>query len=95
MRNVLIFAGAIVSIYFVFVLQAFFVWKSQRPEVWMSYWLGIENVKFVFIGGFVLFSLHITLVIRAVKQKKIEWHWAIPLVLMPYMMSVILQGLLF
>lgn len=95
MRNRLIFAGVIVSIYIVFLIQALQVWNSTNPEVWLNYWLGFENITYVFLGGLVLFLSHISLVVWATVKKKVEWHWAIPLALMPFMIGVIIQGLLF
>lgn len=95
MRNRLIFAGVIVNIYCVFFIQAIQVWYTPIPEVWINYWLGFENIKYVLLGGCALFLAHISLVIWAAIKRKVEWHWAIPLLLMPYMIGVIIQGLLF
>lgn len=95
MRNVLIGIGLLVSLIVVIVLQALLVWYSNKPEIWMSYWLGYENIKLILIIASIIFLGHISFVVWAARSRKVEWHWAIPLTIMPYMIGVIIQGLLF
>lgn len=95
MREVLIAVGVLVSVCVVFVLQALIVWYSDNPEIWMSYWLGYPNIPLILGIACVLFLGHISLVVWAAGKRKVEWHWAIPLTIMPYMIGVIIQGLMF
>ena len=95
MRNRLVFIGFLVCVLVIFVVQALLVLYATKGEIWENYWLGFENIKFILGGACVLFPAHIVYIIWAANKKKVEWHWAIPLLIMPYMLGVTIQGLMF
>lgn len=79
----------------VIVIQAILVFNANDIEMAVTYWLGYTNIPIVISVGAVIGILHIILCIRAVKKKKVEWYWAIPLAVLPFMMGVVVQGLLY
>lgn len=95
MRNSLIAVGLLIAVIMTLVVQGAVVLYSNNPIIMADYWLGIENIKLVIFGGCALFPLHLFMVYKLVKNKKVEAHWAIPLAIMPYMIGVTIYGLVF
>jgi hypothetical protein len=95
MRNKLIASGIVVAIATVLVIQAVLVSKTTIPEHLADYWLGFENIPYVIIAGILIGAAHLSFAIWAAAKKKIEMHWALPLGLIPFMLGVILQGLMY
>ena len=95
MRNVLIATGFVVMFVTVVVIQAILVFNSNDLEITMTYWLGYSNVPIVVGSGTVIGFLHIILCIWASRKNKVEWFWAVPLAVIPFMMGVVVQGLLY
>ena len=95
MRNLLIFIGLIVAAYIAIYIQALLVGYTNIPETLDEYWAGAENIPLIKSIIYVLVPLHLGFVIFVAYKKKIEWHWAIPLAIIPYMLGAIIQGLMF
>ncbi|MFT4602011.1 MAG: hypothetical protein ACI857_002197 [Arenicella sp.] len=95
MKNKLIASGSVVAIATVLVIQAILVNYTTIPEVFATYWLGFENISIVIALGTLVGIAHIAFAIWATAKNKIEWHWAIPLAMMPFMIGAIVQGLLY
>ena len=95
MSRILILVGILMACIFALVVQAAVVLTSGNPEITGDYWLGIENIKLVIIGGCLFIPLHYWLIYSFYKKKKVELHWAIPLAIMPYMIGVTVYGLVF
>lgn len=95
MRNILILIGLVVAAYTTIYIQALLVWYTNIPETLMEYWAGYENIPLITSLIYFIVPLHLGFVIYVTYKKKIEWHWALPLAILPYMLGAIVQGLMF
>lgn len=95
MRNTLIAIGLLVAVYTGIFIQALLVYYANIPETLLEYWAGYENIPLILNLVYVVVPLHIGFVIYVTYKKKIEWHWAVPLAIMPYMLGATVQGLMF
>lgn len=93
MKRTLTLYGLVICAYTYVYFSTALVYFSSSADVIHPFGLGKTAMLLVLSSLFIVAPAHFLLVRKAVRQNVIDWPIAVPYLLIPYMLGVIVQGL--
>jgi hypothetical protein len=94
MKRTLIIAGFLIAAYSYLYITSTLVDYSDDPEIFAKYILGSTAITIVRFSIFLVIPAHFLLIRRAYKKHSLEFAFAAPFFIVPYMLGATAQALI-